>query len=246
MSDWLELGFAAPIAPSNPLRIQVLRAGYCCSGSSPHGDQCAGGQLDFFHALSRLIDASSRSMDADPIALADLSLTELTRHIEAHHHAYIQEALPRLKRMAELVAMLHGVSDSRLSRITVYLDSLASDLLSQIGKEEKTLFPLIRRLDRGGDSSSFLCASVIAPIQRRQLDHVEVSDLVKQLQGLTDNYCCPEWGCNTYRALLDGLQQLEANILAYMEKEQHFLFPRAMELELQRLPHHPLPPDPSY
>lgn len=219
--------------------VQVLQVPYPCSSSGSGRNQLKDGQLDLLYALALSLDDSDKSMDSESIDISNLSLTELTQHIEARHHGLLQEALPQLMKMAELVAMLHGSRDHRLAKISVCVDSLGSELLSQISKEEKSLFPLIRRLDQGEDPSSFLCASVIAPIQRKQLDHADVAELIRELQDLTNNYDCPEWGCNTYRALMDGLKQLEQNIQAYIEAEDQVLFPKAMELELQRLHHQP-------
>jgi iron-sulfur cluster repair protein YtfE (RIC family) len=45
---------------------------------------------------------------------------------------------------------------------------------------------------------------------------------------LTDTYTPPDWACNTFRALYDGLAQLESNMHQHVHKENNVLFPRAL------------------
>lgn len=43
-----------------------------------------------------------------------------------------------------------------------------------------------------------------------------------------------EWACNTYRAMLDGLRQLEGDLHQHIHKENNVLFPKAIQLESER------------
>jgi regulator of cell morphogenesis and NO signaling len=47
---------------------------------------------------------------------------------------------------------------------------------------------------------------------------------------LTDRYSPPEWACNTFRALYDGLAELEKNMHQHVHKENNVLFPRALAI----------------
>ena len=43
----------------------------------------------------------------------------------------------------------------------------------------------------------------------------------------------PEWACNTYRAMLDGLKQLEGDLHQHIPKENNVLFPKAIGREAE-------------
>ena len=45
---------------------------------------------------------------------------------------------------------------------------------------------------------------------------------------MTDGYNPPDWACNTFRALYDGLAKLEKNTHQHVHKENNVLFPKAL------------------
>ena len=103
----------------NPDRARVfesLRIDYCCGGKVSLDQACKKRGLDVTAVLQRLeqCDQSGRSeslIDAD-----SMTLTELADHIEATHHAYLKEELPRLDSMTEKVARVHGEHEPRWLR----------------------------------------------------------------------------------------------------------------------------------
>jgi regulator of cell morphogenesis and NO signaling len=46
------------------------------------------------------------------------------------------------------------------------------------------------------------------------------------LREAADDYEPPTWACNTYRAMLDGLRELEADIHRHIHEENNILFPK--------------------
>ena len=57
---------------------------------------------------------------------------------------------------------------------------------------------------------------------------------LEQLRELTDGYTPPDWACNTFRALLDALHELELELHQHIHKENNILFPKALDLETAR------------
>jgi regulator of cell morphogenesis and NO signaling len=53
------------------------------------------------------------------------------------------------------------------------------------------------------------------------------------MRGLTGGYTPPDDACTTYRALLDGLADLEADMHRHVHKENNILFPRAGAVEAE-------------
>jgi hypothetical protein len=55
-----------------------------------------------------------------------------------------------------------------------------------------------------------------------------------RLAGQRHIYQPPQWACTTYRAMLDGLKQLEGDLHQHIHKENNVLFPKAIRLEAER------------
>jgi regulator of cell morphogenesis and NO signaling len=62
-------------------------------------------------------------------------------------------------------------------------------------------------------------------------EHDIAGDLLARLRTLTGGYAAPEDGCGSYRALYDGLAELEADTHLHVHKENNVLFPAVLALE---------------
>jgi len=54
-----------------------------------------------------------------------------------------------------------------------------------------------------------------------------------KLRTITNNYHLPPNAGNAFKALYDGLKDIETNISEHINLENKILFPMAIELELQ-------------
>jgi regulator of cell morphogenesis and NO signaling len=50
------------------------------------------------------------------------------------------------------------------------------------------------------------------------------------MRSLTKGFVTPDGGCNTFRASLAGLEELEADLHEHVHLESNVLFPRALQL----------------
>jgi regulator of cell morphogenesis and NO signaling len=101
-------------------------------------------------------------------------------------------------------------------------------------KEEMILFPIIRQLEASAERLDFHCGSVANPIRQMEREHDQSGAALALLNEFTDGYTPPEWACNTYRAMLDSLEKLEADMHQHIHKENNVLFPKAIQLEQGR------------
>ena len=69
------------------------------------------------------------------------------------------------------------------------------------------------------------------PISMMLLEHDRAGELLARLRELTGGYQVPEDGCASYRALYDGLAELEADTHLHVHKENNLLFPMVRRLE---------------
>lgn len=214
--------------------FEQLGIDYCCGGKVPLADACRERSIDPQRVIKILEDKRQEIDNQAAVDVSSMSLTELADHIEQTHHVYLKSELPRLCAMTEKVASVHGERDQRLTTVRDTFIGLANELSSHMMKEEGILFPMVRQLDSGADTTASHCGTIAAPINQMEAEHADAGIALAQLQSLTDGHAAPEWACNTYRALLDGLQNFEYDLHQHIHKENNVLFPRAIELEKKR------------
>ncbi len=62
-------------------------------------------------------------------------------------------------------------------------------------------------------------------------EHVETGGYLGTIRELTWDYDLPNDACNSYRAMLDGLAELERDTHYHVFKENSILFPKAIAAE---------------
>ena len=103
---------------------------------------------------------------------------------------------------------------------------------NHLAKEEEILFPSLRELEQTGRMSHACFGTVQNPIRMMEREHDAAGDMLGRIRTLTDEYTVPAWGCNTYRAMVEGLRHLEADTHQHIHKENNILFPLAVEAEV--------------
>ena len=207
---------------------------YCCGGKKTLDEVCREKGLESQAILSTLEKAALAPAGESVVDAASMSLTELADHIEQTHHAYLRSEFPRLDRMTEKVASVHGGKNSNLHQIRETFITLAGELSSHMMKEEQILFPMVRELDASEAAPSFHCGSLANPIRQMESEHTQAGSALEKFKELTDGYTPPDWACNTYRAMLDGLAHLEDDLHLHIHKENNVLFPRALKMESEK------------
>lgn len=216
--------------PRRAKTFERLGIDYCCGGKKLLADACARTGLDSA-AVVRELSEIEREPVADDTDWLHAPVTALCDHIEQTHHAWLKENLPRLAGLAEKVVRAHGANDPRLVELRDVVGEFRLELQAHMGKEEFVLFPLIRSLDGATVLPQVHCGSVNNPIRVMMLEHDDAGEALARMRKLTDDFTPPASACNTYRALLDGLRELEADMHQHVHKENNILFPRAVEAE---------------
>ncbi len=217
--------------PSRSRIFESFGIDYCCGGKSTLADACDRKGVGIDEVLSALA-ANEEIADSAVDNPSAMSLTDLADHIEATHHEYLRSELPRLDALVDKVVTVHGDKHEFLAKLQDTYKALVAELMPHMMKEEQILFPLIREIDQGGPSASSHCGSVNNPIRAMEHEHDNAGEALLQLRTITNGYAPPEGACNTFRAMLDGLAELEANTHEHIHKENNILFPRAAQAEL--------------
>ena len=214
--------------------FETLGIDYCCGGKQTLAAACARLGLEVGTTIT-LIETTGAAFAAGPaeVDAAAMGLGQLADHIEATHHAYLKAELPRLVEMADRVAAKHGWRDGRLPEVAAAVNTLATEMLDHMRKEEKILFPLVREIEAGA-ADGFPCGSIANPIRQMEAEHESAGNLTAKLRLLTDSFTPNADACNTHRALLGGLEEFEADLHRHVHKENNVLFPRALALATNR------------
>ena len=203
---------------------------FCCGGKRTFGEACAAARLDPGAVAAELAKLSAMS-GADDVPDVSWPVEALAHYIVSRHHAYVRRQLPFISgHLAKLVAV-HGERHPELQLIADHFAVLSLELQTHMMKEEQVLFPFIKQLEVADKTPEFTCGSVENPIRVMEAEHDSAGAALAKLRLLNDDYRAPADACNTYRAMLDGLARLEADMHTHVHLENNILFPRAAARE---------------
>jgi regulator of cell morphogenesis and NO signaling len=217
----------------NTVRVfESLQIDYCCGGGKSLEQACRDRQLDPQQVITKL-EEIIRSGHDDPTTedWPNARLTELCDHIEQTHHAYLRRELPRLTEMIAKVVNAHSAAHPEWNQLQSVFVELRAELEPHMFKEERVLFPAIRQLEKAASSLAFAFGSVANPIRVMEHEHDNTGNALSHIRNLTGDFQVPNDACNTYRATIAGLHELEVDMHQHVHKENNILFPRAIELE---------------
>jgi regulator of cell morphogenesis and NO signaling len=217
--------------PARSRVFESLGIDYCCGGKRPLDEACRDRGLDVAATIEQL-EREGAAQDDAGLDVASMGLADLADHIERVHHDHLRAELPRLQRLAEKVAQAHASRDPRLGRVQAVLTDFSAQMFAHMLKEERVVFPIIRALERAGTSPA-AHGGLGDAIARMEAEHDESGGALALLRDLTDGFAVPEGACNSHRALLDGLVDLERDTHRHVHKENNVLFPEALRLERQ-------------
>jgi regulator of cell morphogenesis and NO signaling len=207
--------------PGAARRFERLGFDYCCGGRQTLADACAARDLDVASVTAALADVDGA---AEPEAWATLGPVDLVGHIEATHHRYLHDELPRLAALAGKVQAAHGSRHPELAEVRALVGELRLDLEPHLAKEERILFPAIRVLFNGSPGQ-VPGGTLRMPISVMLAEHDATAVLLDRLRRTTGDYVPPPDACTSFRALYDGLAELEADTHLHVHKENNLLFP---------------------
>ena len=213
--------------PSRSRVFEQFGIDYCCGGKQPLDAACSKAGHDLTSVLAALGESDASSDQEQDIDWSKAKMADLVDHIISTHHAYLRRELPRLVQMGARVVAVHGQQHPEVITCQDVFTALRTELSLHMDKEEQILFPMIKTLESAESAPQFHCGSVENPIAAMEDEHDSAAQALSTLRSLTKEYQPPEGACNTYRAWLDCLRELEDDMHRHVHKENNILFPRA-------------------
>ena len=210
--------------PSRSRIFENLGIDFCCGGKKPLAEVCQAKHLDPATVIAMLValDATPAISSANPDTM---TLAELCDHIQEFHHSYLREELPRLDFMTRKVAAVHGEHEPRLLEVRQAFEAFNAEMTTHTKEEDEVIFPAIRQLAKANGNRAAIVAKLKETLAKLETEHDRAGAVLVQLKALTDSYNPPEWACNTFRTLYDGLDKLEQHAHQHILKENYVLFP---------------------
>ncbi|MCG2613370.1 iron-sulfur cluster repair di-iron protein [Terrimonas sp. NA20] len=206
---------------------------YCCNGNRSLEQACEKGGIDVDVLIRSLqnIPADMLSSVADFNSWpADL----LADYIEKKHHRYVRAKLKEIAPLLNHVAKVHGDLHPELWEVEGLLSEAAFDLVDHLEKEERVLFPFVRRMvEAGTEEVHAPFGRVENPVSIMMHEHDHEGERFRRISVLTNNYTPPGDACNSYRVILRMLKEFEEDLHHHIHLENNILFPKAIAMQEQ-------------
>jgi regulator of cell morphogenesis and NO signaling len=216
--------------------FERLGIDYCCGGDKRLEDACQAAGRPVEEVL-RSLEAAKAAAQAETGATdwSRESLASLMDHIVQKHHTFCRQEISRLEPLLAKVSQAHGENHPELRRLQTIFSGMSQELQMHLIKEEQTLFPYVARMEnavtRGMAFPRPPFGTVQNPVRMMVLEHDNAGAALHEMRKLSVDYQVPPDGCNSYRALYDGLQAFESDMHQHVHLENNVLFPRAVDME---------------
>lgn len=219
LSTHARIGDLVADRPSRSRLFAKLGIDFCCGGKKTLEQACREKQLDPGDVLSAL--AKLPRSDGER-SWVDAPLARLCDHIQTCHHDFTRAEIPRVGGLLAKVARVHGDRHPAMVEVAAVFAAFGDEMLAHMLKEELVLFPAIARLGEGGgpDLSGPICVML--------REHDGAAAAFTRMRELVPGFVPPPGACGSFRAALDGLAELEADLHRHVHLENNVLFPRAL------------------
>lgn len=202
---------------------------FCCGGGKTVAKACENSQINVEDVLSDLENLNFKNSNPN-LNFKDWKLDFLIDYIVNVHHTYVSENVTIINEFAQKVATVHGDHNPENIEIAELFNTLSSELLSHMQKEEKILFPAIKEMIVN-KQNNFHFGSIDNPVKMMEHEHDNAGNIIKKIQSLSNNFTTPDHACNTYKALYHKLEEFTNDLFQHIHLENNILFPKVRQLE---------------
>ncbi|MCW5590428.1 MAG: iron-sulfur cluster repair di-iron protein [Legionellales bacterium] len=210
--------------------FEALSIDYCCGGNVTLKEICTRHNLLPSTVIKQIFSVLHENKESSEQRLDELSTSELIQHILDKHHNYLHTALPRLKILMDKVVKAHSKNHPELLPMNDLYTAFYREMEQHLLLEENTVFPQLLKIGSTNHSNEFTEVEIKKYINELKEEHQKAGDDLKSLRQLSHYYLLPKDACNTYRALLSGLAEMEKDIFQHVHLENNILLPRIINM----------------
>jgi regulator of cell morphogenesis and NO signaling len=199
--------------PGRYRRLNELGLDFCCTGRKALSQACAEQQLDPAEVSRELMEVPDNLADATD------ALHFIADHIDHVHHAYVRQAMPRLRGL-----LLDDSVGPKSCKLRELIERLEGELMEHMLDEERTVFVFARSPGTAPDPQ--MSAQIHTMIQ----EHDDSGHELERIRHMTDDYAPAPEASAPYQALMQALRELDTDMHKHIYEENNLLFPLALSL----------------
>ena len=218
------LGELVTYFPAITSRLNELHIDYCCQGDRTLEAAIKGAGLtsDFITEVQNAYRDFLTRPDKEQSVL-ELSDEQLINLIMEIHHQPERVLLKELDQLVNKILLAHyDHGKELLLMLHQNFSQLKMELEEHFAKEEKELFPAMRKLDKTPEER----AAIRLRILELEGEHDGAGQIIKHLIKETADFTPPEYACPTMKATYSKLHELADDIFLHIAKENSVLFKR--------------------
>ncbi|MFN8340641.1 MAG: hemerythrin domain-containing protein [Cyclobacteriaceae bacterium] len=229
------------LALEHPGLIDVFRKfriNYASQGKLTFNEACRRAGADEISVLIAMQEAANNEMQV-PLRTQDWSLELIHVFIVQNHHRYVRRAGPELVQALTDLELLHTIHHADLASVRLELERFLTALEEHMRREELVIFPAIQWLVQqhraGASKITSLGFRLGYSVKRMESEHDDAVEDFNRIRTLACDFEAPAWCGPAYGALMQRLQEFEADLHTHMHLENNVLFPKALALEASLL-----------
>jgi len=215
--------------------FENLGLDFCCGGKKTINDACNEKGLNPENVINELAKVDEQSTAMQHFEKWDSDF--LIDYIVNNHHAYVINAVSTIEHHLQKVVLAHGERHPEIVSINGIFDDLKEELLNHMQKEEKVLFPYIKKMNIAIKNSLEMryppFGTVENPLRMMESEHESAGKMMSTVNKLSGGYNPPKNACGTFKVLYQELKEFEQDLHVHVHLENNILFPKAIALEKQ-------------
>ena len=215
--------------------FENLGLDFCCGGKKTINDACNEIGLNPENVINELTKVNDKSAALQHFEKWDSDF--LIDYIVNNHHAYVVNAVSTIEHHLQKVVLAHGERHPEIVSINGIFEDLKEELLNHMQKEEKVLFPYIKKMNIAIKNSLEMryppFGTVENPLRMMESEHESAGKMMTAINHLSGCYTPPKNACGTFKVLYQELKEFEQDLHVHVHLENNILFPKAIALEKQ-------------
>lgn len=216
-------------ANANHAKVFLKHGIECCHGKQmlTLHEVCEQHRLDCSRVIEELAMVANPS--AEPVDVQGLSAPELAEYVRNQFHLHFAQLVCHLRPFTQKISRKHGAGDPVLGALEEAFAAFARELEAQLQQYEIDVFPAMRG-EMADTESLTQTTQVMLDLARRQQ---RIADAMGRVKTATGGYAVSPESCNTYRAVMRSLSELDSSIEEYGRLQHAYLLPRFNNLSAE-------------
>jgi regulator of cell morphogenesis and NO signaling len=215
--------------------FEKYKLDFCCRGKRTLLQACVELNLPV-EAVERELELVTNN-EQQSTSVNALSLSKLSDHIVATHHAFVKNETPSIRHYLNKILTKHGDRHPELKILAETFNELSLEMSTHMEKEEQVVFPLLKEYENNKNEQHDerkRLNSLSSPISMMEDEHDHAGRLLDKIRLLTANFTPPADACTTYKLAFSSLHAFQTDLHLHVHLENNILFPKAMKLHEDR------------